>query len=37
MGILERIKEKAKLNKKRIVLPEGESERTLKAADIINL
>jgi len=35
MGILERIKKKAKENKKRIVLPEGESERTLKAADII--
>lgn len=35
MGILERIKEKAKQNKRRIVLPEGESERTLRAADII--
>ena len=35
MSILERIKEKAKQNKRRIVLPEGESERTLRAADII--
>ena len=35
MSILDKIKEKAKKNKKRIVLPEGESERTLKAADII--
>jgi phosphate acetyltransferase len=35
MGILERIKDKARQNKRRIVLPEGESERTLRAADII--
>lgn len=35
MELLESIKEKAKLQKKRIVLPEGTEERTLKAADII--
>ncbi|MDR2980421.1 MAG: phosphate acetyltransferase, partial [Bacteroidales bacterium] len=35
MELLDQIKEKAKLAKKRIVLPEGEEERTIKAADII--
>ena len=35
MNLLDQIKEKAKLNRKRIVLPEGTSERTVKAADII--
>jgi len=35
MNLLQQIKEKAQKNKKRIVLPEGTSERTLKAADII--
>jgi len=35
MDLLQQIKEKAKKNKKRIVLPEGTSERTIKAADII--
>ena len=35
MNIIEQIKENAKKANKRIVLPEGEEERTLKAADII--
>lgn len=35
MDLLTKIKENAKLNKKRIVLPEGTEERTLKAADQI--
>ncbi len=35
MNLLQTIKERAKQNKKRIVLPEGNSERTLKAAEII--
>ena len=35
MDLLEKIKEKAKQHQMRIVLPEGEEERTLKAADII--
>jgi phosphate acetyltransferase len=35
MNLLDQIKEKAKQNRKRIVLPEGTSERTVKAADII--
>ncbi|HRS53434.1 MAG TPA: phosphate acetyltransferase [Bacteroidales bacterium] len=35
MDLLLSIREKAKKNKKRIVLPEGISERTLKAAEII--
>ncbi|HEX3009875.1 MAG TPA: phosphate acetyltransferase [Bacteroidales bacterium] len=35
MELLEKIKEQAKLHKKRIVLPEGTEERTLKAADIV--
>ena len=35
MNLLEKISEKAKSLNKRIVLPEGTSERTLKAADII--
>ncbi len=35
MNLLQTIKEKAKQNPKRIVLPEGTSERTVKAAHII--
>ncbi|NJO68131.1 MAG: phosphate acetyltransferase [Bacteroidetes bacterium] len=35
MELLESIKEKAKLQNKRIVLPEGTEERTLQAADIV--
>ena len=35
MDLLEEIKQKAKSHKKRIVLPEGLEERTLKAADIL--
>ena len=35
MKFLEQLKQKAKSNKKRIVLPEGYEERTLKAANII--
>ncbi len=35
MKILQKIKENALKHKKRIVLPEGTSERTIKAADII--
>ncbi|MEI6124656.1 MAG: phosphate acetyltransferase [Bacteroidota bacterium] len=35
MNLLEKISEQAKRLNKRIVLPEGTSERTLKAADII--
>lgn len=35
MNLLEQIKENAKKNNKRIVLPEGTEERTLKAADIL--
>ncbi len=35
MSLLEEIKEKAKKHFKRIVLPEGLEERTLKAADIV--
>ena len=35
MGLLDDIKARAKARVKRIVLPEGDSERTLKAADII--
>jgi phosphate acetyltransferase len=35
MELLERIKENAKACNKRIVLPEGTEERTLKAADIV--
>lgn len=35
MELLEQIRQKAKSAKKRIVLPEGTSERTVKAADII--
>ena len=35
MDLIHLIKEKAKQNHMRIVLPEGEEERTLKAADII--
>lgn len=35
MDLIHQIKEKAKQHQMRIVLPEGEEERTLKAADII--
>jgi phosphate acetyltransferase len=35
MDLIQQIKEKAKQHQMRIVLPEGEEERTLKAADII--
>ena len=35
MTLLDIIREKAKLNKRHIVLPEGTSERTLRAAEII--
>jgi len=35
MELLKVIKEKAKKNNKRIILPEGTEERTLKAADIL--
>jgi phosphate acetyltransferase len=35
MSLLEQIRDNAKKKKRRIVLPEGTSERTLKAADII--
>jgi phosphate acetyltransferase len=35
MTLLEQIRENAKKAGKRIVLPEGEEERTLKAADVI--
>jgi phosphate acetyltransferase len=35
MNLVEQIKENARKNKKRIVLPEGHEERTLKAADRI--
>lgn len=35
MELINRIKEKAKILNKRIVLPEGTEERTIKAADII--
>ena len=32
MGVIERVWDKARLNKKRIVLPEGDEERTVQAA-----
>jgi phosphate acetyltransferase len=35
MNLIEQIKENAKKANKKIVLPEGEEERTLKAADVI--
>lgn len=35
MDFLEKLKEKAANNKKRIVLPEGVEERTMRAADVI--
>ncbi|NJK87766.1 MAG: phosphate acetyltransferase [Bacteroidales bacterium] len=35
MDLLRQVKENAKKNKQRIVLPEGYEERTLKAADIV--
>ncbi len=35
MEFIEQVKQKARSNKKRIVLPEGLEERTLRAADII--
>ena len=36
MALMDQIKEKAKTDKKRICLPEGTEERTLKAAEIIS-
>lgn len=36
MGIIDTLREKAKLNKKHIVLPEGTEERTVKAAAMIS-
>ena len=36
MGLMDEIKSKAKKFKKRIVLPEGTEERTIKAAEIIS-
>lgn len=35
MNFIEAVKQRAKLNRKRIVLPEGTEERTIKAADAI--
>ena len=35
MGLMDEIKRKARANKKRVVLPEGTEERTIKAAEII--
>lgn len=35
MSLMDRIQAKAKANKKRIVLPEGAEERTVKAAAIL--
>ena len=35
MSLMDRIKAKAKADKKRIVLPEGAEERTVKAAAIL--
>lgn len=35
MNFIETVKQRAKLNRKRIVLPEGTEERTIKAADAI--
>lgn len=35
MGLIEQIRERARSQRKRIVLPEGTEERTLKAADFI--
>ena len=35
MNVIERIREKARLNKKRIVLPEGDEPRTVQAAAIL--
>jgi len=35
MNLLELVKQKAKIHNKRIVLPEGLEERTMKAADIV--
>lgn len=35
MNLIEQIKENAKLNQQRIVLPEGYEERTIKAADVV--
>lgn len=32
MGVMERVREKARMNKKRIVLPEGDETRTVRAA-----
>ena len=36
MGLMDEIKDKAKRTRKRIVLPEGTEERTIKAAEIIS-
>ncbi|MDD5017113.1 MAG: phosphate acetyltransferase [Eubacteriales bacterium] len=36
MGLMDEIKQKARTDKKRVVLPEGPEERTLKAAEIIS-
>ena len=35
MNFIEQVKEKAKRQMQRIVLPEGTEERTIKAADIV--
>jgi phosphate acetyltransferase len=35
MGLMDEIKSKARSSVKRIVLPEGTEERTIKAAEII--
>ena len=35
MNLIESIKQNARKNRQRIVLPEGHEERTLKAADIV--
>ena len=36
MNVIEELKERAKMNPQRIVLPEPEDERILKAAAIVN-
>lgn len=36
MGLMDEIKQKARSSKKRVVLPEGTEERTIKAAEIIS-
>ena len=35
MGLMDDIKQKARMGKKRVVLPEGTEERTIHAAQII--